>query len=77
MPAEVIEMKSVARSNIERASDASCYVGFCKALAVVKLMLPCNAKEVRASLEQWLAEDRLTRGEFAALAQFYGWEVPA
>lgn len=77
MAAEVIELQSVARSTIERASDASCYVGFCKALAVIKLMLPCTAQEARASLEEWLAEERLTHKEFAALAEFYQWGATA
>jgi hypothetical protein len=75
--AEVIPMQSVSRTSLESSQAETSLIGFCKALALVKTMLPCSLQETRVSLENWLAAEMITQREFSAVAEFYGWEASA
>ena len=72
--AQLIRIDTVSRSAARQSHEEDGVRAFAKALALVHRLKDCCTQERKSALENWLACERITRGEYDELYEFYGWE---
>lgn len=77
MQAQILPFKDVVLPEEMAERRDPHFEGFQKALLILRMFLKSSGIEIVVGVNNLLAAELITTQEARALAQFYGWEIPA
>ena len=75
MPAEILSIDAITRTQARAACADMVEEGFEKACKALDSLLDCTAEEKKTAIENWLASGLLSVRERNALYVLFQWEV--